>query len=646
MLYELTGAWLGYDFACFDSVHKTVSSATSIKTGTVNIVINICIIVLCLYFPLLYLLLPDRYNTDEDAVRFYRKREYPYSFASFLLQLHDTYKQEITEISSVEEWFDQFDITQFKPEIHLFSFMYIVTMAMYIFEDQYMKQVIPDYNYSPKTFPPFLSDMPLFWKVFCLTCSYFITIPLFIIAMSYFSQSKSKYWSANPRGLIKIKDVWKNVEQKEETYIGYTKFAKKFLHRMSLFFSLDLWATTFTYPCTDADFLTCFPCCSCLSCYSCCSCCTCSPCLKCCPVCSCCSRCSRCSRCSCYSKSTLKIRNICIISICFLPNVCLYFLFLLVPNIYFVIDCSLLFPLKMMKLMFKNKNKCILLIVVLFFLLFWVNFTLLFRSCFLFVIQFIFRSIVYVIFVAGPLFANISDTTYTFWIVFLSGVIYLVKYAISFHRNYKKLLSIMFKFKSEQMNENRSNDDMKTVKISVDNFDRIAEKYIPFRHQMFIFFLKITITSLFLYVTFDSLTNVENNQYTISLLPTILTVAIPAIVEKLCSPINFDETLKLHNDEIKFDFLASLSNNHDDIPKTIIVNSIPTCKHIRRLMLGFPVVYSVLVFVCFICKTICLRHSPVMARPCSFNCESSCTNKNNDREPESFPLRPVNTDTI
>ncbi|CAG2195263.1 unnamed protein product [Mytilus edulis] len=141
LLYELTGAWLGYDFDCFDSVHKTVSSATSIQTGTVNIVINIFIIVLCLYFPLLYLLLPDRYNTDEDAVRFYRKREYPYRFARFILQLHDTCKQEITEINSVDEWFDQFDITQFKPEIHLFSFMYIVNMAMYIFEDQYIKQI-------------------------------------------------------------------------------------------------------------------------------------------------------------------------------------------------------------------------------------------------------------------------------------------------------------------------------------------------------------------------------------------------------------------------------------------------------------------------------------------------------------------------
>lgn len=96
-------------------------------------------------------------------------------------------------------------------------------MAMYIFEDQYMKQVIPDYNYSPKTFPSFLSDIPRGWRVFCLTCSYFVTIPLFIIAISYFSQSNSKYLSLNPFGLVNIKDAWKNVEQKEESYIGYTK---------------------------------------------------------------------------------------------------------------------------------------------------------------------------------------------------------------------------------------------------------------------------------------------------------------------------------------------------------------------------------------------------------------------------------------
>lgn len=287
--------------------------------------------------------------------------------------------------------------------------------------------------------------------------------------------------------------------------------------------------------------------------------------------------------------------------------------------------------------MFTKDHKCILVIVIFYFILFWVNFILFFRLYFLFVIQFIFRSIVYVIFVAGPLFANISDTSYSFWIVFLSGVIYLVKYAISFHMNYKKLLSILFKFKYEQMIERGGNEDMETVRISVDNFDRIAEKYVPFRHQMFIFFLKITITSLFLYVTF------ENDQYTISLLPTILTVSIPVIVEKLCSPNNFDKTLKLHDDEIKSDFLERLSNT---IPETVIVNSIPTSKCIKRLMLGFPVLYSIVAFICSICITICLRHSPVSARPCPFNCESCCTNENNDREPESIPLRIINTDTI
>lgn len=60
VLYELTGSWLGYDFICFDSLHHTQDSATHIKKGTVNVAINIFIMILCLYLPLLYLLLPYR----------------------------------------------------------------------------------------------------------------------------------------------------------------------------------------------------------------------------------------------------------------------------------------------------------------------------------------------------------------------------------------------------------------------------------------------------------------------------------------------------------------------------------------------------------------------------------------------------------
>lgn len=257
VLYALTGAWLGYDFSCFDSVHNTVPSSRYIQKGTVNVIINIFIIVLCLYFPLLYLLLPDRYNIDQDAVRFYRKGEYPYSFVRLILRLHDTRKQEITEINSVEEWCDKFDITQFKPEIHLFSCVYIVTLVMYIFEDQYIKRITPDYNYRPDIFLSLSTDTNVYVRLVFFTISYFVAIPFFIIAMSYFSQSNSKYFSLKPFGLVKIKDAWKKVEQREDKYIGYTKFAKKFLHRISLFFSLDLWATTFTCPCTDVKLLLC-----------------------------------------------------------------------------------------------------------------------------------------------------------------------------------------------------------------------------------------------------------------------------------------------------------------------------------------------------------------------------------------------------
>lgn len=99
LLYELTGAWLGFDFACFDSVHDTVTSVTYIKKGTVNIVINIFFIVLCLYLPLLFLFLPNRYNVEQENVKFYRKGEYPNSFSRLILRLNDTPKHKKKHIN-------------------------------------------------------------------------------------------------------------------------------------------------------------------------------------------------------------------------------------------------------------------------------------------------------------------------------------------------------------------------------------------------------------------------------------------------------------------------------------------------------------------------------------------------------------------
>lgn len=91
--------------------------------------------------------------------------------------------------------------------------------------------------------------------------------------------------------------------------------------------------------------------------------------------------------------------------------------------------------------------------------------------------------------------------------------------------------------------------------ISVGDVDRIAEKYRPLRHHFFSFFLKIILTSLFLYFIFHSIDKAGNDKFTTSLLPMLLTVAVLALVDKLCTPSNFDKTLQIQEDQIKSDFL-------------------------------------------------------------------------------------------
>lgn len=307
ILYMFSGSWLGYDFACFDSDHQTVAKATYIRKGTVNVIINIFIIVLCMYLPLFVLLLPSRYNVDQSNVQFYRKGEYPNSFARLMFRLHDIPKQDLTnEIHNIKDWFDQYDITLYKPEIHMSSCLFIITLATFIFEDLYIKKVISDYTFFPDTFHFWVSN--IYVNVLLLTFSYLLAIPSLIMAISYFSEISSEFYSINPLGSIKIAEVWKNVEQEEKLYFGYTKFALKFLHRMSLFFNLDLWATSLTFPCSSE---------SCLS----------------------------------------KMCNIIIVCGAIILNFCLYFLFLMVPGIYFVLECFLCLPVKIAGLIICSEKK-------------------------------------------------------------------------------------------------------------------------------------------------------------------------------------------------------------------------------------------------------------------------------------------------
>ncbi|CAG2195372.1 unnamed protein product [Mytilus edulis] len=132
-------------------------------------------------------------------------------------------------------------------------------------------------------------------------------------------------------------------------------------------------------------------------------------------------------------------------------------------------------------------------------------------------------------------------------------------------------------------------------RISVQNFDKIAEKYLPLRHQLLLFFLKITLTTLFLYVTFDTINLGDNDKISSSLLPIILTAAIPALLEKFCSPFNIEETLKFNADEIETDFLKEYTNCTPE-PQNEANN--------EGLVIWCPIFYSLKVFKDFISNAI------------------------------------------
>lgn len=247
---------------------------------------------------------------------------------------------------------------------------------------------------------------------------------------------------------------------------------------------------------------------------------------------------------------------------------------------------------------------------------------------------------IYVIFVTGPLFANVSDTMYSYWVVSVSVVIYLMQYTTSFHTNYKKLLDLLLQINRDG---DRTHSEVHIEKINVYAFDKIAEKYLQLRHQLFYLFLKIILTTLILYITFDSINQQENNQFSTSLLPVILTVALPSLAEKLCSSSNIDEMLKLHEDEIRSDFLEGLSST---IQITILSN-VPDTKFMKRVMLGLPVFYSLYVFICFIRNSLCLRSSIVNARSLPSSYTVCCIQENENHEEdeldgssESSPLTP------
>lgn len=503
--------------------------------------------------------------------------------------IHPSIKKNIST-DDFDEWWEQFDMSQFKPEIYLLSWLFIINFIAYICQFLYIQHVIPDYKSFPAIFHSFTTTGCLVLDLCVLTSLYCVAIPLSIITMTFVSQSDSVFFSLNPYGIIYVKDVLKTVEPEKIIYVGYTKLAMTLLDRMSCFFSLNLWTISFKYIFTADGYLS-------------------------------------------------KIGNTVLTSLALFGNFCLYSLLLLVPVIPILLHCFFVFPCYFFCHVLQHKTGFRKKITILY-LFFPIFILILFRHYILFVIQFVLRSIIYVVFVACPLFVNVSETASLFWVCVLSVLIYLVKYTTSFHRSYKKLLDVLLQIKKEyvfdeQTIKSSENAVVHTDRIDVEDFNTLAEKYLPLRHQLFVFFLKITLTTLFLYVTFDTINQGGNDKIASSLMPIILTVAIPALLEQLCSPSNIEDILNVHDDDIKRDFHERLKN-----PSSKNEGS-SNAENEELSLLYFPMYYSVKVFALFLKNVIhkSKNESTVKAQECP-TILTACFRKkgNNNESGEQNPL--------
>ncbi|CAC5402814.1 unnamed protein product [Mytilus coruscus] len=91
----------------------------------------------------------------------------------------------------------------------------------------------------------------------------------------------------------------------------------------------------------------------------------------------------------------------------------------------------------------------------------------------------------------------------------------------------------------------------KVISIPVELFDRVAREFMPLRMQLLILFLKLFFTGIFLYVTFDSISKGGNAGFLTSQIPLIITVVMPSIAERICSPSNIEDDIKMNEEDIK-----------------------------------------------------------------------------------------------
>ncbi|CAC5404250.1 unnamed protein product [Mytilus coruscus] len=165
----------------------------------------------------------------------------------------------------------------------------------------------------------------------------------------------------------------------------------------------------------------------------------------------------------------------------------------------------------------------------------------------LFVTLFVFKLIVYTIFVAGPLFST-SQTSYQFWAISLAVLVYVLKYTMTFNSNYKQLLNNLLDLKKEIVKKNGTGD---SKCIPIELFDEIASDFMPLKMQLLVLFLKLFFTGIFLYVTFDSIGKGGNAGFFTTQIPLIITVVIPALVDSIWSSPSNLEDIKANENDIK-----------------------------------------------------------------------------------------------
>lgn len=650
ILYFMMGSWLGYDLQCFNVVCANTECSDIVTKGTVNIVIDICILLLCLNLPLFYLFLPRRQVISENQVMRYYKGESPYSFARLFLHLNKK-----TETSNVHErqqrktcseWFSKVldDVNDLEPEAKILSFLGFITIGIYILENEYLRQAIADFDeyteiYQPDSLFLKLSIEGKYSSVVVFAMTFIFVFPGLLAYMSYYGQSKNTFISLNPFGIINFDNIVKQ-QNNYMKFTGYTQFAMKFLNRISFFFKKELWVQTLSLPCSLRKF-------------------------------------------PCFIQYCIGVPFLLVVT----PlNLIFYTLSLLLPMCHFIVDYVLLCPVKLMIFFLERSNEpfdCFTSVFV-GFLFMGINIGYVFfafRPYFLFVVQFAFRLIVYTIFVAGPLF-SISTISYHYWAISLAALAYILKYTITFHSNYKYLLTEIIKLKRclkgeakndtddftydisatysrkiihdfrdngqqiQNLDERRNEED---ASIPVDLFDQIASEFVPLNVQVLNLFLKVFFTGLFLYVSFDSMSNGGKDNFLTSQIPVIITVVMPAIAERLCSTSNIKDDVKMNEDAIKY-IIANYKRNSDD--KTVDTStkeqSSGMLDQIKRACLVNFVIFCPIIFtvksiltsplICFSKKTevIDVEYCPEDMRFCLCSC--CCANDEQDENDERIPF--------